>query len=399
MRCIVRGEGPPEQEERSHQNYTILCINFDVMSNLRKLIASRSKHDLQAVSEEGSQELVEETGALSVKDESDDKLMEHFERIKHDTFPVIERYDVDEGTLQTYYRPPAKEPGAILVCHHGAGSSGLTFCQLTRYLMEEKSNQSPSIGVFAYDARGHGDSMASEDFSLEQMTVDFGQVLRQFVEKNNITSTLYLVGHSLGGSVLTNYLQQNPSNPYNIKGLVMLDIVEETANSALSAMPQFIAKRPTEFATYTEAINWHVKTHHLLHNVESAKISVPALLRRSNDKLIWRTDLQLTTPYWARWFTNLSSNFVECGKPQHVAKLLILAGHETLDTNLIIGQMQGKYQLIVFNNNERTGHFVHEDIPMQVGLSVIDFVRRNDSPSDYMKNELGFVPKWGAYNK
>ena len=36
---------------------------------------------------------------------------------------------------------------------------------------------------------------------------------------------------------------------------------------------------------------------------------------------------------------------------------------------------------------------------MQVGLSLIDFIRRNDSPSDYMKNELGFVPKWGAFNK
>ena len=91
----------------------------------------------------------------------------------------------------------------------------------------------------------------------------------------------------------------------------MLDIVEETANSALSAMPMFIAKRPAHFATYTDAINWHVKTNRLLHNVESAKISVPALLTKSNDKLVWITDLQLTAPYWGGWFTNLSSIFIE----------------------------------------------------------------------------------------
>ncbi|EDK40839.2 hypothetical protein PGUG_04937 [Meyerozyma guilliermondii ATCC 6260] len=380
---------------------TSFCAYF-LMSNLRKSIASRSKNNLEAVYEDGSQELVEETTSLSVNDESDDKLMEHFKHIKSDTFPIIEQYELHEATLQTYYRPPSKEPGAILVCHHGAGSSALTFCQLTRYLMEEKSNQNPSIGVFAFDARGHGNSIATDNYSLEKMTSDFGDILDQFVKKNKISSTLYLVGHSLGGSVLTNYLQKNQTNPHNIKGLVMLDIVEETANSALSAMPMFIAKRPAHFATYTDAINWHVKTNRLLHNVESAKISVPALLTKSNDKLVWITDLQLTAPYWGGWFTNLSSNFIECGKSQKsqkVAKLLILAGHETLDTNLIIGQMQGKYQLIVFNNSEKTGHFVHEDIPMQVGLSLIDFIRRNDSPSDYMKNELGFVPKWGAFNK
>lgn len=76
--------------------------------------------------------------------------------------------------------------------------------------------------------------------------------------------------------------------------------------------------------------------------------------------------------------------------------MLILSGHETLDTNLIVGQMQGKYQLVVFNNNPKIGHFLHEDIPSQIAITLMDFVRRNDNPEDYMKNELGFIPKWGG---
>lgn len=274
----------------------------------------------------------------------------------------------------------------------------MTFCQLTRYLLEEKSNQNPSIGLFAYDARGHGKSSATDDFSREQLTRDFGEVLSQFVHKNSFTGSLYLLGHSLGGSVLTHYLNTRDSRTFNIKGLVMLDIVEETANTSLAAMPQFIEKRPPSFDTYAGAINWHLQTR-LLYNADSAKMSVPDLFHHSGDALQWTTDLRSTVPFWPKWFTDLSASFVECGKAQQVAKLLILAGHETLDTNLIIGQMQGKYQLIVFNNSERTGHFVHEDIPMQVGLSLIDFVRRNDSPGEYMKNELGFEPKWGTFRR
>lgn len=369
------------------------------MSNLRKLIASRSATNLGSVAEEGTVEGTAPIGEVFQNDESDSDVLQHFNQFKLTVFPVEETYDVNGLQIHTYYRPPATKSGAVIFCHHGAGSSAMTFCHLTHYLMEDHSNKEPSIGVFAYDCRGHGSSSATGNFSIGQLTADCAEVVRIFVEKHGRENSLYLMGHSLGGSVLTNYLTEHPENGYNIKGLVMLDIVEETAISAFSAMPLFIERRPKQFASYADAISWHVQKNKFLYNVASARISIPHLFTKVNGVLRWVTDLAATTDFWSGWFTNLSSNFVECGKPQHVAKLLMLAGHETLDTSLIIGQMQGKYQLIVFNNSERTGHFVQEDIPMQIGISLIDFIRRNDSPSDYMKNELGFVPKWGSYKK
>ena len=52
-------------------------------------------------------------------------------------------------------------------------------------------------------------------------------------------------------------------------------------------------------------------------------------------------------------------------------KLLILAGTDRLDRELIIGQMQGKYQLVVL---PEVGHFLHEDAPAKTASSVSLFI-------------------------
>jgi len=56
---------------------------------------------------------------------------------------------------------------------------------------------------------------------------------------------------------------------------------------------------------------------------------------------------------WIDWFTSLSSLFLSC----RTARLLVLAGTERLDRELMIGQMQGKFQLEVISG---VGHMLHE---------------------------------------
>lgn len=104
-----------------------------------------------------------------------------------------------------------------------------------------------------------------------------------------------------------------------------------------------------------------------LRNPTSARISVPALLQDSNDGTPqhwrWRTDLGATQPFWEGWFVGLSGKFLSAAG----GKLLILAGTDRLDKELMIGQMQGKYQLIVM---PEAGHFVHEDSPERTASAV-----------------------------
>ena len=53
------------------------------------------------------------------------------------------------------------------------------------------------------------------------------------------------------------------------------------------------------------------------------------------------------------WFTGLSGKFLSA----RTARVLVLAGAERLDKELMIGQMQGKLQLVVLAN---VGHLLHE---------------------------------------
>ena len=91
------------------------------------------------------------------------------------------------------------------------------------------------------------------------------------------------------------------------------------------------------------------------------------------------------------WFKGLSSAFLSI----RTARLLVLAGTERLDKELMIGQMQGKFQLSVV---PETGHMIHEvrfdlavslwwpsntsaviqDSPERLAEILVEFWRRNE---------------------
>ena len=124
-----------------------------------------------------------------------------------------------------------------------------------------------------------------------------------------------------------------------------------------------------------------------IRNNTSARISVPPLLRHDpaneSHQWTWRTDLAATQPYWEGWFAGLSRKFLDAKG----GKLLLLAGTDRLDKELMIGQMQGKYQLQVL---PEAGHFLHEDQAEKTAMLVADFYRRND------RSALVLPPKVGA---
>ena len=95
-------------------------------------------------------------------------------------------------------------------------------------------------------------------------------------------------------------------------------------------------------------------------------------------------------PSFSGWFTGLSSKFLSA----RTARLLVLAGAERLDKELMIGQMQGKFQLMVMGG---VGHMLQEvsladnrytvddmessqkqDDPTSLAEIVVEFWRRNE---------------------
>jgi len=121
-------------------------------------------------------------------------------------------------------------------------------------------------------------------------------------------------------------------------GYAVLDVVEGSAVEALGHMQNYLASRPQSFPSLATAIEWHIRSR-TLRNPQSARASVPSLLlQRSDGRWAWRTDLSSTETYWENWFTGMSRKFL-AGKG---AKLLVLAGTDRLDKELMIGQMQGR---------------------------------------------------------
>lgn len=111
---------------------------------------------------------------------------------------------------------------------------------------------------------------------------------------------------------------------------------------ALQSMETYLSTRPTGFPSLSSGIEWHTRSR-TIRNTTSARASVPSLLREPahpsspSRQWIWRTDLAATKPFWEGWFVGLSKKFLEA----RGGKLLLLAGTDRLDKELIIGQMQG----------------------------------------------------------
>ncbi|KAH8870560.1 Protein phosphatase methylesterase 1 isoform 1 [Schistosoma japonicum] len=104
------------------------------------------------------------------------------------------------------------------------------------------------------------------------------------------------------------------------------------------------------------------------HNSTTHSSSISCQLNRP--QYTWRVDLIKTQPFWQEWFSGLSKLFLSIPEP----KLLLLADADRLDKDLMIGQMQGKFQVQLF---PRTGHAVQEDAPDRVAECLARFLVRN----------------------
>lgn len=312
---------------------------------------------------------------------------------------------------------------------HGGGFSGLSWSLLSSILVKQIRCQ-----CYAVDIRGHGDSHTpnDEDLSVDTLSNDIKHIVDHLWKEEN--PPIILVGHSMGGALAVHIAARNLIQ--NIITLVVIDVVEGSALDALSGMQTFLQGRPKLFNSIEQAIEYTVRSNSI-RNLESARVSIigqlkkltstsdqisqenctenitPQLMgsqsyevmqtelkeedeenesaeqrpkretplppvpaspefkqpQKAVDKYVWRIDLTKTEKYWKEWFQGLSSLFLGVSCP----KLLLLAGVDRLDKELMVGQMQGKFQMQVLGH---CGHAVHEDQPEEVANALSNFVLR-----------------------
>nr|CAG4644032.1 EOG090X07NZ [Lepidurus arcticus] len=319
------------------------------------------------------------------------------------------------------------DSGPLLVVLHGGGFSGLTWALFTAHITELIHCQ-----VMAIDLRGHGETKTSneKDLSAARQAEDVIGVLRALYGDD--LPPIVLMGHSMGGAVAVHVA--TTEEIASLVGLVVIDVVEGTAMEALTSMQSFLRSRPRSFATLEQAIEWSVRSGQI-RNVDSARVSFPSQLKSTStgqsatkfvlpeqietmeeersilpvrgdqiaeedesatstdddvvpafksfkspetvplaESFTWRIDLTETEEHWPGWFQGLSQNFLNVETP----RLLLLAGVDRLDKDLMVGQMQGKFQMQVL---PQCGHAVHEDVPERVAEVVAAFLVRHRTTS------------------
>ncbi|GAM25314.1 hypothetical protein SAMD00019534_084890, partial [Acytostelium subglobosum LB1] len=320
-------------------------------------------------------------------DDNNNDNSEHRDALINDDDSVIEtalwsdyfdsRTDVNvegRGTFRVYEcNTNVVNDGHLVVFVHGGGHTSLSWA-LAADLMKKHMNPQSQFRLMAYDARAHGETKAinNEDLSIGALVDDLVTLINQYAA--GITANagggsplkVVLVGHSMGGAVVVR--ASKSGRVLNQCAVVVIDVVEGTAMSALPAMRSILARRPAHFKSESDAIKWSIKSDNL-RNIESARVSIPSQIRQSGDKYVWITDLAPTERFWSEWFQGLSKEFLE----SRVAKLLILAGSDRLDKEMTIGQMMGKFQLALFPT---CGHVIQEDNPKATADTLLEFLKR-----------------------
>ncbi|BDA49543.1 Protein phosphatase methylesterase 1 [Coccomyxa sp. Obi] len=264
------------------------------------------------------------------------------------------------GTFRVYM---AGSKGAVIYCLHGCGYTGLTWALIAAAVKDR-------YRLVALDMRGHGETITHDDLDLSSTTLSQDAVAVWEALLGEEKAPTVIVGHSMGGAIATwsATLQAIPS----LEGLVVIDVVEGTALASLPHMSAILSNRPPSFPSLQVAFEW-ARHSGTCKNSEAATVSLPSMLRKEvavdRGRWVWRTPLEKSQPFWQGWYEGLSDAFLGVKVP----KVLMLAGTDRLDRTLTIGQMQGRFQLVLL---PQAGHAIHEDEPARTAEVLLNFLQR-----------------------
>ena len=261
------------------------------------------------------------------------------------------------------YSTKSDQTDFVMLCIHGAGHSGLSFSLFAQAIRDR-------VACFAPDLKCHGETPGdpAKDLSLDNLTQDVVAIAKAVKPEG---SRLLLLGHSLGGSVVTRAA-------YELKpaGVFVLDTIEGIALAAMPGMRHIVTSRPQKFKTAKEAIRY-IATSGEMANQKSAEVSAQGRVHLKDGEYVWITDLLPSEKEWTGWFKGFADAFIKA--PGY--KILILPNIDRLDTPFTIGHMSGKFQLEIVHG---TNHCMHEDRPQDIVTIIKNFLERMTAP----------IPSW-----
>jgi protein phosphatase methylesterase 1 len=164
--------------------------------------------------------------------------------------------------------------GPVLLLLHGGGHSALSWA-----VFSVSVSKLVECRIAAMDIRGHGNTATENDADLSASTLlsDVQTVAESLYRDES--PPIILMGHSMGGAIAV-HVAAKLTIP-SLIGLAVIDVVEGTAMDSLGANHAFLSNRPSSFRSLEHAIEWSIRSGQL-RNVQSARVSVPGQVMKSN---------------------------------------------------------------------------------------------------------------------
>lgn len=139
--------------------------------------------------------------------------------------------------INLYYQTwhPDGTERAILAIVHGLGGHSGFYENIVKHLIPK------NYAIYGIDLRGHGKSPGQRGYinSWSEYRDDVESFLK-LIESQNSQVPVFLLGHSMGGLIVLDYVLRNPSEANKIRGLI--NLTPALGESGVSAIRILIGK-------------------------------------------------------------------------------------------------------------------------------------------------------------
>jgi len=222
--------------------------------------------------------------------------------------PIDSSFLVARDGMRLYYRYWIPEkPKKILCIIHGHGEHSGRYRMMASKLMDDQ------IAVYCMDMRGHGKSQGKKGHAknLDLLLSDIEELLKA-ARVQDLGSPLFLMGHSMGGNLVANYMISNDSrevtgfilsapwlklklepSAWKVKSGLLVGKIWSSYSTSTGLDPVKISRITSEVEKYVEDPMVHDKISVALYNAITAgsvlalqqadKIKKPGLVYHGTD--------------------------------------------------------------------------------------------------------------------
>ncbi len=221
------------------------------------------------------------------------------------------------------------------------------------------------LSVYTVDLRNHGRSPHHPVFSMEALIDD----LANFIVQNDIENPI-LMGHSLGGKIILNYLKEPIS--VDTKSVIIADMGMRNYEMRYHHVEllDLMKNAPMEDFSDRKEIEYYFSTKILSQRL--AQFVLKNIKRNAENKFSWKINLEAIDLYLEGLIGK-----VDFENPIEIPALFIKGADSDYINNIdkeIILQHFKNPQIVEIHN---AGHWLHADNPIDFEKAVIEFLKNS----------------------